>query len=188
MIRKNFCNTESIDKVLDYIQHDIESADDQDVVSDLIDVHNFLTKLKVEHISKVVTEDVSDMLLLYTYITIDSFKAVFGNWESHTTIMDDRVILSNDLIYMDINIDTGYLRCIISFNKNTDVIVVGEVINTLKDIFGSGLHISSELFVVDESTKEYIWGEENIDMYLRGINGTKVKPIIVFNDDTVGNC
>lgn len=188
-MRKEICNTNSIDKVLDYIQSDIKTTDKPDMIEDLWDVHSFLTKVKAKQLEKNKnSESTSSDLLMYANMVFDSLEAMFGEWECNTTLIDDRVIVNNDLVYMDINRDNDLIECIISFYKFINPVVVAETINTLKDIFGIGLRVSGELFVVDESTGEYVWGDEDITSYLNRVNGIKIKPILLFEDDTVGNC
>lgn len=178
----------SIDKVLDYIEQDIENPEKEEGLGDLIDVHTLLTALKVKHIeNSMSTETRSEDLYIYSYMVIQSFRVVFGGWDAKTKVMDDRVLLYNDIVYMDINRDSGHTQCIISFYFQANPVIVAEVINTLKDIFGSGLKVSNEVFITDEATGNYLWGEEAIKQYLSAINGNRIKPIIYFNDDTVGN-
>ena len=188
-MRNEVCNTSSIDKVLDYIQNDIKTAAPVEVIEDLWDVHTFLTKIKAKQIEKNKKPDTtSSDLLMFANMVFDSLEAMFGEWECNTLLVDDRVIVNNDLVYMDINRDNRSIECIISFYKFINPVVVAETINTLKDIFGIGLRVSGELFVIDESTGDYVWGEKDISSYLNRVNGIKIKPILLFEDDTVGNC
>ena len=178
----------SIDTVLDYIEKDINDPEKEDVVENLVDVHAFLTKIRSQHVLKNTSkETLSSDLLLYSNMVSDAFGVVFGEWHADITIVDDRVIISNDVTYMDINMDTGAMECIISFSKFASPVIVAEISSTLKDIFGIGFKVSGEMFVVDESTGEYVWGDEEISHYLKRINGVKVKPILWFDGD-VGNC
>jgi len=175
----------SIDKVLDYVEQDLEDpTKDKDM---LIDVHALLSKMKAHHLKTSTKPSTEDDLFVYSYMITNSFTAVFGAWDAHTTVIDGRVLIHNEIVYMEINRDDGFLKCIVSFYHQTSPIVVAEVINTLKDLFGAGLKVSGELFTTDEATGKYIWGIENIQQYLRNINGHKIKPIIFFDDGTVGN-
>lgn len=189
-MRNESVSTNSIDKVLDYIQNDIKVSKKEEVIENLWDVHLFLTKIKARQIERNKKSDsTSSDLLMYANMVSDSMEVMFGEWECNTTLIDDRVILNNDLVYMDINREDGPIECIISFSKYTNPVVVAETVNTLKDVFGLGLRISGELFVVDEATGEYVWGDEEIEKHNRRINGAiKIKPIMIFEDDTVGNC
>jgi hypothetical protein len=187
-MRKEHQTINSIDKILDYIEHDIENPEKEPHLGDLIDVHTLLTQLKVKHIENdTEIKSTDDDLFIYSYMVMNSFKMVFGNWEANTTVIDGRVLLCNDLTYIDINRDEGKTECIVSFYHIASPVVVGEVINTLKDIFGAGLKVSSEVFTTDEATGKYIWGEDNIKQHIRNINGNKIRPILFFDDDTVGN-
>lgn len=195
-----FCNTgdimrencqsinSSIDKVLEYIEQDIENPDKKEGLEDLIDIHTLLTKIKVSHIEKVKTPNTQpDDLFIYSHLVISSFNIIFGTWECHTKATDERVLLYNDLIYLDINRDNGYTQCIISFYYQTNPVIVAEAINLLKDLFGLGLKVSSETFTTNDATGDYIWGEEAIQEHIRAINGLKIKPIVCFDDGTVGH-
>lgn len=176
---------ESIDRVLRYIQQDIETQERDDLIDDLIDVHTVLTTIKAKHIKKSHT--ISGDFHLYAYMVSQSLEMVFGEWESYTKVMDDRVIMYNDFFYMDINDENGPVECIVSFHHQSKPLIVAEAINTLKDIFGLGLKVSGEDFAINEASGEFIWGEDNIDQYTRNINGIKIKPMIFFDGDTIGN-
>ena len=179
----------SIEKVLDYIEKNINDPKKDEVVENLVDVHAFLTKIKGQHVAKNGTRDtLSSDLLIYANMISDAFNVVFGEWEADITIVDDRVIVSNDLVYMDINMDTGAIECITSFCKYSDPVIVAEVASTLKDIFGMGFKVSGEIFIIDESTNEYIWGNEEIGNYIRRVSGVKIKPILWFDNNELGNC
>jgi hypothetical protein len=179
----------SIDKVLDFIERGMNDPTKEDVVENLVDVHAFLTKMKSKHVVRNSTkESFTTDLLLYTNMISDAFSVVFGQWEANVTIVDDRVIISNDLLYMDINMDTGAVECIISFHKNSNPVIVAEATSVLKDIFDLGFKVSGEVFIIDEATSEYIWGEEDISNYIRRVNGIKVKPILWFDNGELGNC
>jgi len=181
--------THSIDKVLSYIERDINDPAKEDVIENLVDVHAFLTRIKGHHVVKNGTRDtLASDLLLYANMISDAFNVVFGEWDADVTVVDDRVIVSNDLVYMDINMDTGAMECIISFYKYSNPVVVAEVASVLKDIFGMGFKVSGEVFIMDEATNEYIWGDEEITKYLKRVNGVKVKPILWFENDELGNC
>lgn len=179
----------SIDKVLDYIERNINDPEKDIEIESLVDVHAFLTKIKGKHLVKNGTKaSIATDLLTYTNMISDAFNVVFGAWEANVTIVDDRVIVCNDLVYMDINMDTGATECIISFYNNANPVLVAEVASTLKDIFGLGFKVSGEVFVLDEATNEYIWGEEEIAKYFRRVNGIRVKPILWFENNELGNC
>jgi len=187
-MRKEQHTINSIDKVLDYIEQDIENPEKEEGLGDLIDVHTLLTALKVKHIEN--TKDVKttdEDLYIYSYMAISSFRIVFGGWDATTKVVDGRVLLHNDIVYMDINRDEGVTQCITSFQFQSNPVIVAEVINTLKDIFGVGLKVSNEVFCTDESTGDYIWGDDDIRQHLRNISGNRINPIIYFDDNTVGN-
>lgn len=187
-MRKEQRTISSIDKVLDYIEQDIENPEKESALGDLIDVHTLLTAIKVKHIESTKdVETTTEDLYIYSYMVIQSFKVVFGGWEANTNVMDDRVLLYNDIVYLDMNRDNDSIQCIVSFYHAANPVIVAEVINTLKDIFGAGLKVSNEVFITDEATGDYLWGEEAINKYITAINGNRIKPIIYFNDDTVGN-
>ena len=178
----------SIDKALDYIAQDIDNPDRAESVPDLIDVHELLTKLKINHIEKTKNDDSKDEdVFIYSYMVMNSLKIVFGAWDAHTKVVDGRVILHNDLVYMDINRDELPTQCIISFYYQMSPIIVAEVINTLKDIFGAGLKVSGEVFTVDEATGNYIWGMKDIHQHQKNISGNRIKPVVYFDDNTIGN-
>lgn len=179
----------SIDKVLEYIQQDIENPDKEGVLDDLIDVHALLTTMKARHIEKSKdNKTLPEDLYVYSYMVMQSFKVVFGGLDAFTKVLDDRVMIYNDLIYMDINRDNEYTECIISFYHRSNPVIVAEIINTLKDMFGVGLKVSNEVFVIDEATGNYIWGDEAIQQHLKNVSGVKIAPMVFFDDDTVGNC
>jgi hypothetical protein len=179
----------SIDKVLSYIERDINDPSKEDVVENLVDIHAFLTKIKSRHVVKNSTKkSLSTDLLLYSNMISDAFNVVFGEWDANITIVDDRVIVCNDIVYMDINMDNDVMECIISFHKNANPVIVAEVSSILRDMFGIGFKVSGEVFVVDESDHTYVWGEEDIMNYIKRVNGIKVKPILWFENEELGNC
>jgi len=179
----------SIDKVLDFIEKDINDPAKEGVVENLVDIHAFLTHIKGKSIVKNGSKaTLASDLLLYANMISDAFNVVFGEWAADVTIVDDRVIVCNDVIYCDINMDSDAIECIISFYRYANPVIVGEVCSTLKDIFGMGLKISGEVFIIDEANNSYIWGNEEIDNYLRRVNGIKIKPILWFDNNELGNC
>jgi len=186
---KECCSTNSIEKVLDYIEKDINNPEKKEDVTDFVDVHAFLTKLKMKSMEKSRSDvSLNDDLLIYMNMIGDSFRVIFGEWGANTILMDDRVIISNDIVYIDVNEDYDMMGCVVSFHKFANPIIVAEAVGTLKDIFGMGVKVSSELFVMDEATDEYIWGDEEIASHLKRVNGIKVKPIVIYGDNTIGNC
>jgi hypothetical protein len=188
-MHKEQYTTHSIDKVLDFIEKNINDPAKDEVIENLVDVHAFLTKIRSKHVTKNTTKStLTDDLLIYSNMISDAFNVVFGEWNANITIIDTRVIISNDLVYMDINMDTGAMECIISFYKYISPVIAGEICSILKDIFDMGLKISGEMFVIDESDNTYVWGEADIENYLRRVNGIKVKPILWFENNELGNC
>lgn len=187
---RDFHTINSINKVLDYLEQDISNnLEKKSDVSDLIDVHSFLSKLKYHHTEKEKTDkSKKDDLLTYSYMIINSLEIVFGVWDAYTHIIENRVVICNDLVYLDINMDYDITECVIAVAYDIDPIIAIEVVSTLKDIFGTSLKISNEVFDVDLATKEYIWGKDNIINHKKMMNGVRVKPIVVFNENTIGNC
>lgn len=187
---------ESIDKILEYLEQSIEEQEsenpteetEQDIIKHLIDVHGLLTRFKVVQVENEEDVDDSNTIAIYSYMVMSSLTAVLGNWESKTHVVDGRILMCNDIVYLDVNMDGGRPGCMISLFHRANPVIVAEVINTLKDIFGTMLKVSSECFTTNEATGEYIWGDEEISKHLKAIHGVQVKPIIFFEDSTVGNC
>ena len=67
----------SIDKVLDYIEQDIENPEKEESLGDLIDVHTLLTALKVKHIENTKdTETTSEDLYILSYSVVSVVEPV----------------------------------------------------------------------------------------------------------------
>lgn len=185
-MRKDFhIDTNSIDTLLNFIEEGIENPEKEGIVGDLLDAHSFFTRLKVKNIESSRKEVDDEYLFTYAYIITSSLQAVFGNWEANTNVFDRRIVLNNDLVYIDLTTENGLLECSVAFGKTTSPALAAELINTIRG-FLDNVKISDEVFITDVNNN-YVWGEESIAEYYKKINGIHVKPIIYFgNEDGEG--
>lgn len=182
-------DTEVIDSVLDYIETDIKSQEDPEMVSHLVDIHSFLLSRKGDIIRKDEKPVSNDTLITYAYTITQSMNVVFGSWDAQTTFVDDGVIVYNDMVYIQVVLNEKGIECFLAFSKYIDAYIAAEVAITLRDIFGISLFISDSPYIIDEATNEFIWGDEDITNYQKKTIGYQIKPIVFFSSDgEVGNC
>lgn len=188
-MRKDFhIDVNSIDTLLNFIEEGIENPEKESIIGDLIDAHSFFTRLKVKNIESSKKDLSDDYLFTYAYIVSSSLQAVFGNWDANTNVFDKRIVLNNDLVYIDLTTESGSLECSVAFGQATSPALAAELINTIRG-FLDNVKISDEVFITD-ANNNYIWGKEKIAEYHKRINGIHVKPIIYFDneDGEGGHC
>lgn len=122
---------------------------------------------------------------------IQGFTSMYGDvgFDIAEDTDNSCIVLHNDSVFIDMTKEDDEILCSLSFNRYMPPVKVCEITSFLKDIFTLNLLIDSEHFIIDESTGEYIWGDEAIDQYQTRSRGRKVMPIIVYDSDgSIGNC
>ena len=170
-----------------------ENLFDDDVNNENIDadkqLHKWLTELKTYRILYTKTKEEKDVSI-FAHLTLSSYKTVFNSNDINMEKKDNSYLIFMPAAIIEISYDEDIQNvvCIISLHIDANVTVVAEIINMIKNIFKENVIINHESFIVDDATKEFLWGDKEINNYKRRIIPKKIKHTIIFKDSEIGNC
>lgn len=152
-------------------------------------IHKWLTELKTYRTKKEFNSNKSD-LSVFANLVFSSYKSIFNSAE--VTMKKEKsgafvIFMPSAIVEIDIDKEFDQIVCVISFHNNANVIVVGEMVNMIKDIFKGNVIINSDPFIVDDNTQEFIWGDKEIANYQKRLKPMRVRHSIIFSDKSAGH-
>lgn len=176
----------NIDEWIDIFKQRLLDAKTDEKKEEMTKALDILSDVKVNITTGNNT--ISDELIIHVKLIYDSFKNIFNSWNCDAYQSDDRIMLSNDVLYIEIMEEQNSIWCLLSFRENTNPILSAEIAITMHDIFDIFLSINPEVFAINPLNNERIWGEENINAYKRSIKPIRINPITIMADSSIGNC
>ena len=118
-----------------------------------------------------------------------AMEAVFEDWQYYTIDFDDSIVLYNDIIYITLYSDGDNVHCDLGFGFKTEAETAAEITLILSSIFGLYIGIIHGCFYCNDLDNTFIWGKEEIKKHLNTVKGyRKIYPVILFDDENIGNC
>jgi len=170
----------TIDEWIDLFKYKVKNADTDQQASEYSDALDFFNDAKIKMV-KLENATITDDLVIHVKMIYDSFNAVFDTWECEVIQEDAYIILTNDVVCLEIS-DIDAVECLVSFNKDTNPVLASEIAVILNNIFGSFLHINNDMFIINPLNNNYIWGEEDIQRFVQS-QPRKLNPIIYFGNE-----
>jgi len=175
----------SIDEWITIFKEKAELEESEEKREELNDTLEFLSHVKVKIESMEGASTVSEEVLFCMKYVCDCFEATFNTWTCSIIQYNTHIVLCNDIVFIEISSGMG-LDCSVSFNYQANPILVSETTLLLHNIFGVGLNILADVFMMNPLNQEYIWGEENIKKYKLESQPRRLNQIVVFGEE--GNC
>ena len=153
----------SLDETITIYEGTFDAKDAENTDADK-QIHKWLTELKTYRTKKTFggcdTSDIS----IFANLILSSYKSIFNSTEISIKKEKDAYIIfiPTAIIEMSVDEDFNQIVCVVSFHINANVIVVGEIVNMIKDIFRDNVIINTDPFIVDANSQEFIWGDDKI--------------------------
>jgi len=179
----------TIDQWIDLFKKSLEEASTDEEVKKYTKALRILNDIKES--SNIVNpgEDITDDVFIYIKMISDAFHNVFSSWEYTARQVDNVIVLYNDVVNIDLFVQDGRVHCLVAFGYDIKPPLVSEITKILCDLFGARLEIANNVYYITDIDGDFIWGEDNIYAHLRTKKGyIKVNPVVVFDDETRGNC
>jgi len=189
MISDKECDGFTIDQWIDLFKKNLEEASTEEDIAKYNKALEILVDIKKSNSILSPGDDIKDDIFIYIKMISDAFYNIFNSWEYTARRIDNIIVIYNDVVSIDLYMDNGNVWCFVSFGYNTKPPLVAEITKTLCDIFDVRIGISNDVYYINELNDEFIWGEDNIRNYINSKKGyIKANPVIIFDDETRGNC
>ena len=151
-------------------------------------LHKWLEELRIYRNQLTFNKQPNKDKSIYLNSTIQILDHTFGMNDISFTHTDKSTLIHLGVAIIEISEDSMFnnvITCFVSFYESANVVVVAEIINTLKGVFGNKLIINQDTYIVDDITNKYIWGDDKTTIKRR--NGVLVPHSIVFTDNAAGH-
>ena len=190
MINNIVSDTVSLDETITLFEDTFDENDSDNTDSDK-QIHKWLTELKTYRTKKIFKGCKKSDISIFANLVCSSYKSIFNS--SEISINKEKngsyiIFLPSAIIELGLDEKFNQIVCVVSFHNKSNVVVVGELVNMIKDIFKGNVVINAEPFIVDDNTQEFIWGDENINKHNKIMNPLRVRHTIMYNDNSAGNC